>query len=81
MAPVQSSPRASATSREGSLAEPRSWGSSPVSLDEADAFAAQVTSVAADQATIARNLAAISPSIQVRGIFFEGLSRIVAILL
>jgi uncharacterized protein (TIGR02265 family) len=77
MASVQSSPRASATSREGSLAEPRLWASGAVSLDEAEAFAAQVTSVASDQATIARNLVAMSPAIQVRGVFFEGLSRIV----
>lgn len=56
---------------------PNAWGSQPVNLKVAEAFAVVVTSVPSEQATIARNLVAMSPEIQVRGIFFEGIARIV----
>ncbi|MEP7125489.1 MAG: DUF2378 family protein [Byssovorax sp.] len=54
-----------------------SWGSKAIPLKLAEVFAARVTSVLSDQATIAKNLVGISPEQQVRGIFFEGIARIV----
>jgi len=56
---------------------PNSWGSRAVTPAQAHEFAARVTSVPADQATITKNLVAMSPEIQVRGVFFEGLARVV----
>jgi uncharacterized protein (TIGR02265 family) len=56
---------------------PNSWGSRAITLAQAQEFAARVTSVPSDQATIAKNLAAMSPEIQVRGVFLEGLTRVV----
>jgi uncharacterized protein (TIGR02265 family) len=53
------------------------WGSRVITSAQAQEFAARVTPVPSDQATIARNLAAMSPEIQVRGVFFEGLARVV----
>ena len=55
----------------------RVWGSQPINLKQAEAFAVLVTSVPSEQTTIAKNLAAFSPEIQVRGVFFEGIARIV----
>lgn len=54
-----------------------SWGNQPIVLKQAQEYAARVTSTPAEQAIIAKNLAAFSPEIQVRGVFFEGLARIV----
>lgn len=54
-----------------------SWGSQPIVLRQAQEFAARVSTSPTDQASIAKNLAAFSPEIQVRGVFFEGLARIV----
>jgi uncharacterized protein (TIGR02265 family) len=53
------------------------WGSQPIVLRQAQEFAARVSATLADQATIAKNLVAFSPQLQVRGVFFEGLGRIV----
>lgn len=69
-----------ATIAEGQKAEQAAqarWGSQVVNLKQAEMFAARVTSVLSDQATIARNLVAFAPEMQVRGVFFEGLARIV----
>jgi uncharacterized protein (TIGR02265 family) len=54
-----------------------SWGNQPIVLKQAQDYAARVTSTPSEQAIIAKNLAAFSPEIQVRGVFFEGLARIV----
>lgn len=56
---------------------PNSWGSRAITLTQAQEFALRVTSVSSEQATIAKNLAAMPPEIQVRGVFFEGLARAV----
>ena len=53
------------------------WGSQVVNLKQAEVFAARVTSVPSEQTTIARNLVALAPEMQVRGVFFEGIARIV----
>lgn len=66
-----------ATIAEGSEAEQARWGSQVVNLKQAEVFAARVTSVPSEQATIARNLVVFTPEMQVRGVFFEGLARIV----
>ncbi len=54
-----------------------SWGSRVISVAQAQEFAARVTSIPSEQAIVARNLATMSPEIQVRGVFFEGLARVV----
>ncbi len=54
------------------------WGESKITVAQANEFARVVTPVRADQDTVARNLLLFPPTIKVRGIFFEGVSRIVA---
>jgi uncharacterized protein (TIGR02265 family) len=66
-----------ATATEEPAGATTSWGNRVITLAQAQEFAARVTSVTADQATIARNLSAMSPEIQVRGVFFEGLTRLI----
>ena len=63
---------------EASVARP--WGSSPVTEAECAAFAkALPTSVTShERGVVARDLAAFPPQIAVRGVFFEGVSRIIA---
>jgi uncharacterized protein (TIGR02265 family) len=53
------------------------WGESKITVAQANEFAKSVTPQRADQDAVARNLLLFPPSIKVRGIFFEGLSRIV----
>jgi uncharacterized protein (TIGR02265 family) len=54
------------------------WGESKITVAQANEFAKSVTPVRADQEAVARNLLLFPPTIRVRGIFFEGVSRIVA---
>ena len=56
---------------------PHAWGDRVITSDEAEAFARTVTLSPRDRGTIAHNLAAISPTQTVRGVFFEGLARVV----
>jgi uncharacterized protein (TIGR02265 family) len=53
------------------------WGLDKIDLAQATEFAKRVTPIATEQAEVARNLAAFPPQIRVRGLFFEGLARIV----
>lgn len=55
-----------------------SWGEGPIDAAQAQQFAQSVTGDIGDQETIARNLLTFPPQIHVRGIFFEGLARILA---
>jgi uncharacterized protein (TIGR02265 family) len=54
------------------------WGDTKITVAQANEFARSVTPVRAEQEAVARNLLLFPPSIKVRGIFFEGVSRIVA---
>jgi len=64
---------------EGSVeAAPASWGEAKITVAQANEFARGVTPVRAEQEIVARNLLLFPPTIKVRGIFFEGLARIVA---
>jgi uncharacterized protein (TIGR02265 family) len=60
-----------------SAREPASWGGSPISPEQAADFAAQVTTLAGERLSIADDLLSFPPGIKVRGVFLEGLSRIV----
>ena len=73
MAMLHPGERLKATFAEASLP----WGSQPIVLKQAQEFAARVSATHAEQATVAKNLVALSPEQQVRGVFFEGLARIV----
>jgi uncharacterized protein (TIGR02265 family) len=55
------------------------WGDDKIDLAQANAFARLVTSNPAEQADVARNLATFPAEIRVRGLFFEGLARVVQI--
>jgi uncharacterized protein (TIGR02265 family) len=63
---------------ERSADAPEAWGEAKITVAQANGFARQVTTVRADQDTVARNLLLFPATIKVRGIFFEGVSRIVA---
>ncbi|MGZ3443846.1 MAG: DUF2378 family protein [Polyangia bacterium] len=66
------------TTTERSVEEPgAAWGDSKITVAQANEFAKSVTPMRADQETVARNLLLFPSTIKVRGIFFEGLSRIV----
>lgn len=54
------------------------WSDGKVSAAQAAEFARSVTPIKADQETVAHNMTVFPPGIKVRGIFFEGLSRVVA---
>jgi uncharacterized protein (TIGR02265 family) len=53
------------------------WGDGKITLAQANEFAKTVTPMRGDQEIVARNLMAFPPTVKVRGIFFEGLSRVV----
>jgi uncharacterized protein (TIGR02265 family) len=55
-----------------------SWNDAQITVSQSNQFALQVTTLRADQEIIARNLLLFPSQIRVRGIFFEGLSRLVA---
>jgi len=57
---------------------PPTWGEAKITVAQANEFAKSVTPVRGEQETVARNLLVFPSTIKVRGIFFEGLSRIVA---
>jgi uncharacterized protein (TIGR02265 family) len=69
--------RAMATIEPPAAADGAVWGESKITVAQAQEFARAVTPVRADQETVARNLLAVPTMIRVRGVFFEGLSRIV----
>src|SRR4051812_15022223 len=54
------------------------WGDAPITLAQATDFAARVPASAEEQQAIARTLAEFPTACQVRGVFFEGVSQIVA---
>ncbi len=54
------------------------WGDGKISTAQAQEFARIVTPIRVDQEIVARNLITFPSTIKVRGIFFEGLSRVVA---
>lgn len=54
------------------------WSDSKITVAQANEFAKVVTPMRADQEAVARNLLLFPSTIKVRGIFFEGVSRIVA---
>lgn len=54
-----------------------SWSDAKVTVAQANEFAKAVTPMRGDQEIVARNLLAFPPTVRVRGIFFEGLSRVV----
>jgi uncharacterized protein (TIGR02265 family) len=63
---------------ERSVDEPgAAWGDSKITVTQANDFARTVTPMHADQEMVARNLLLFPSTIKVRGIFFEGLSRVV----
>jgi len=64
--------------KAGSAAQEEPWGSRLIAPEEAAAFAATTTTVFADQLVVARNLVKIPPRLKVRGLFFDGLGRVVA---
>lgn len=53
------------------------WGEQKITPAQAAEFAREVTPVRADQEVIARNLAGFPTHLKVRGVFFEGLARVV----
>jgi uncharacterized protein (TIGR02265 family) len=59
-------------------AAPAPWGDGKITVAQANEFAKAVTPMRADQEIVARNLLLFPSTIKVRGIFFEGVSRIVA---
>ncbi|HEX9103928.1 MAG TPA: DUF2378 family protein [Polyangia bacterium] len=67
-----------ATAERSVDAPATNWGDSKITVAQANEFARSVTPVRADQEAVARNLLLFPPAIKVRGIFFEGVSRIVA---
>lgn len=64
---------AAASSHEAELG----WGTRPITPQQANEFAVKVPASAREQVIIARNLVAYPPSIAVRGVFFEGMARLV----
>lgn len=55
------------------------WGNGAISREQADAYASRIPHVTAtERGTIARDLVLFPAACQVRGVFFEGLSRVVA---
>ena len=54
------------------------WCDSKITVAQANEFAKSVTPMKGDQEAVARNLLLFPSTIKVRGIFFEGVSRIVA---
>jgi len=54
------------------------WSDSKITVAQANEFARAITPVIADRETVAHNLVVFPPAIKVRGIFFEGLSRVIA---
>ncbi len=58
-------------------APPAGWGDGKITVAQANEFAKIVTPVRGEQEIVARNLLLFPTSIKVRGIFFEGVSRIV----
>ena len=54
------------------------WADRRITIDEADLFARGVTPGLGERATVAQNLFVIAPTQTVRGVFFEGVSRVVA---
>ena len=54
------------------------WADARITVQQSNLFAQQVTPVRADQEIVARNLLLFPAQIKVRGVFFEGLSRVVA---
>jgi uncharacterized protein (TIGR02265 family) len=66
-------------SMEGSVGvDGAAWGDSKISVGQANDFARNVSPARSDQEAIARNLLLFPSGIRVRGIFFEGLSRVVS---
>ena len=59
-------------------APPASWGEAKITVAQANEFARSVTPVRGEQETVARNLLLFPSAIKVRGIFFEGVARVVA---
>lgn len=54
------------------------WGDGPITRERADAFASRVPGVTlSERAAVAHDLAAFPIECRVRGVFFEGLSRVV----
>jgi uncharacterized protein (TIGR02265 family) len=53
------------------------WGDSKITTAQATEFAKTVTPMRGDQEIVAHNLMTFPPLVKVRGIFFEGLSRVV----
>jgi uncharacterized protein (TIGR02265 family) len=53
------------------------WGAEKMDLAQATEFARLVTAVPSEQTQVARNLATFPSEIRVRGLFFEGLARVV----
>jgi len=55
------------------------WGDGAIAREQAEAFAQRVPSLTTlERIAVARDLAAFPPECRVRGVFFEGLSRVVA---
>jgi uncharacterized protein (TIGR02265 family) len=55
------------------------WGHAPVSAAQADAYASRIPGITpAERGIIARDFELFPAACQVRGVFFEGLSRVVA---
>jgi uncharacterized protein (TIGR02265 family) len=54
------------------------WPEGPITLQQAERFAAHVTPSAGDRAIIAQNLVDLPPELKIRGFFFDGLCQIVA---
>lgn len=55
-----------------------SWGDGKITVAQANEFAKAVTPMRGDQEIVARNLLTFPSTVKSRGIFFEGLSRVVA---
>jgi uncharacterized protein (TIGR02265 family) len=70
-------PAMSTTERSVDAAPP-TWGEAKVTVAQANEFAKSVTPIRAEQEAVARNLLLFPSTIKVRGIFFEGVSRVVA---
>jgi uncharacterized protein (TIGR02265 family) len=68
---------ATRTRASDAAAATTTWGDDKITIAQAAEFAQLVSATRADRETIARNLQLFPGQIKVRGIFFEGLSRIV----
>ena len=54
------------------------WGDAKISVAQANEFARSVTPMRDEQELVSRNLLLFPTTIKVRGVFFEGVSRVVA---